>query len=1006
MRLLGEGAEDQRLPLDLRGALLAYLAYADCWLPREQVAFLFWPDTDETSARRNLRQLLNRTKALELTQPLEFQPGLVRWPVESDVAQLRLAVGRQRWDRVVELYGGDLLAGRPAAANAGFGAWLELERDNLRNTYRRAAVRRAEELETGKEHSAAAALLEPLLSSDDLAEEVLQAYMRNAYLAGLRQEALDAYELFARRLADEMELEPLEETQRLAGTVRSAVPLAGAAPRTPRTPPLQIQRPPRLVGREAQLETLLASRKPVVLLSGEAGVGKSRLLEEVAADAAGARCLEGLQSVPFQAVCDLVRAALRRGWDPALLGDYREDLARLVPETLPGGPVAPAEPITARTRLLEALRRCLESAYGRADSGSPAAAAVKGRFHLTLDDLQWADEDTLELLTLLASHGTMRILGTFRRYETTPPLERTLAALRSAGHLQLVELEPLDEEQLRQLMASLMGADEGPERFTRWLHGNTAGNVMFALETLKALFENGALTADTRGWYSELDAITRDYSELEAPSAISDVILRRIERLSQPEVRTLQAAAVVGTGFSPTLLAQLLESSEWEQQDALEALERSGMIQGERFRHDLIRQAVYDALTLSRRKLLHSRAARVLEPGSRKLLDPESWIVLCEHLLAAGDQLGAARAVGRASADLAEMGLLEESRSLLEGVLNRLTNAEDTELAGLDPAAVAHVKAGVAHCLLELGELTLAAEALEEALRGPHTPELQAGALVTRARLHMRTGRLVQAGEDAQRGLELARRAGDRLLELNASSTLAESLYHLGQVERAKEIVEANVTALRSEDLPVALMAQLASLGAILDRLGQHEAALVVHEEAVQRARATGARQQFVNAALNLMECYRDLGRTEEALAMGEEALSLGEVDGANVLRNNLASLLLELGRLEAAEKYMLVNARCADPTLRVLAWTRLVRIYVHRGDAERLSGALDATLEQAPMTEYPVARIAAALCLAEHGTEAQRRRARTLVSHLEPDELPEPHRGDLLRLLSAAGST
>src|SRR5690554_6210552 len=200
------------------------------------------------------------------------------------------------------------------------------------------------------------------------------------------------------------------------------------------------------------------------------------------------------------------------------------------------------------------------------------------------------------------------------------------------------------------------------------------------------------------------------------------------------------------------------------------------MIIGERFRHDLIRQAVYGALTASRRRLLHARAARVLEPESRKLLDAQRWIVLGEHRLAAGEQLAAARAFGRAAADLAEMGLLGQGRALLEDVLHRLTDARALEPTEPDPAALSHVRAGLAHCLVELGELTPAAEMLEEALRGTHAPELLCGALDTRARLHMRNGRLAQAGEDAQRAMELARRTGDRLVELNASSTLAEEI--------------------------------------------------------------------------------------------------------------------------------------------------------------------------------------------------------------------------------------
>src|SRR5690606_24927082 len=101
VRLLGAGAAvgsgrpAADLPPDKRGALLAYLAYDGGWLPRERVAFLFWPDTDEASARRNLRQLLNRVKALTLAAPLEVESRRLRWAVPTDVAAFRQAYARQ-----------------------------------------------------------------------------------------------------------------------------------------------------------------------------------------------------------------------------------------------------------------------------------------------------------------------------------------------------------------------------------------------------------------------------------------------------------------------------------------------------------------------------------------------------------------------------------------------------------------------------------------------------------------------------------------------------------------------------------------------------------------------------------------------------------------------------------------------------------------------------------------------------------------------------------------------
>ncbi|MFA7460079.1 MAG: AAA family ATPase [Trueperaceae bacterium] len=995
VQLLGTGAGGERLPPDLRGALLAYLAYADDWLPREQVAFMFWPDTDEAGARRNLRQLLNRTKSLKLTTALEVESTQLRWPVSSDVAQLRRAVGRQQWDQVIALYSGDLLAGRPAEANASFGAWLDLERENLRNVYRRAVGRRAEELEAQTDHAAAAAVLEPLLAGDELDEELLQAFMRNAYLAGQRSHAVQAYERFAQQLAHEVGLEPLPETRSLLETITSAAPLAGAPARRAPAAPLQVQRPPRLVGRDSSLAQVIAAPTNVVLLSGEAGVGKTRLMEELTERRAAARCLEGLQSVPFQSVVDLVRGALRGGWSPEQLGDYREDLARLVPETLPGTNAPPAEPLTLRSRLLEALARCLESAYG---SGAPGAGAG---FHLTIDDLQWADDDTLELLTLLAHRGRLRVLGAFRRYETTERLERFLSGLHTAGLLTLVSLEPLSEEQVRDLLATLIGAPQGPERFAKWLHGSSAGNVMFALETLKSLFENGVLAEGNDGWRSELDAITRDYSELEAPRAIADVVGRRLSRLSAEGVRAAHAAAVLGAGITPTLLAAMLDCSELAAQDLLEELERGGMLLGHEFRHDLIRQSVYGSLTQGRRRLLHARAAEALTPRTRSLAESESLIVVGEHQLAAGDPAAGARTLTRAATDLQEAGLVTQASTVLGRTLQRLQRGEHGDDAGLpsDHAAVTHVKIGLVRNLIMLGELDKAAPLLDEALRATLPPELRAEALEAHAKLLLRSGRLDEALAAARAAMDLATRHGDRVLAINASTAVAEAAYYLGRLTEALEIVEANVRSLRSEDLPLALASQLTSQGAILDVLERSQEALPAHVEALDIARSLGARHQFVNVALNLLECYRILKRHDEALSVAEEALALGEVDGTSVLRNNLASMLMELGRLDEAAQHCRANLDVEDPTIRVLAWARLVTLSARSGDEGAMREALAGTLEHAHRSEFPVARVSAATSLFDHGDDALRRSALELVAELDPAALEASHKDDVLRI-------
>jgi len=977
VRLLGAGAAGgsgspaEDLPPDKRGALLAYLAYDGGWVPRERVAFLFWPDTDEASARRNLRQLLNRVKALTLAAPLEVESRRLRWAVPTDVAAFRQAYARQAWGEVTGLYRGDLLAGFATTGAAGFDAWLELEREGLRQAQRRALHHAAEERERAGDHGAAADLLAPLLEGDELAEEALQAYMRNAYLAGQRDLALAAYRRFAQRLADELDLEPLPATRELADAIGRAAPLAGAqpAPRPAPRAPLTVQRPPALVAREAETRRALAATTPLVLLRGEAGVGKSRLMEELApgAQARTVRCLEGLQAVPYQPLVELAREPLAQGLDLAPLGDYRDDLARLLPEALPGQRPPPADPSTAKARLLEALARFLELAFPPGD----------GPFDLLFDDLQWADDGTLELLAFLAGRRRLRLLGAFRRYEEGPRLTEALAALASARAVTLVDLEPLDEAGLRRLLAQLMGADEGPPAFSRWLHRSSAGNVMFALETLRSLFESGVLRLEGGAWSTELDAITRDYGELETPRAIAEVVQRRAARLSGAAHRVLQAAAVLGSGLAPATLARVTGLSEWAALDALEELERSGMLAGDAFRHDLLRQSVYRGLPAARRRLLHGRVAHALDAEAQP-------IVVAEHLLAAGELEDAAPPLLRAVERLERQGLADQAIALLE----RSVAAAERERPG--HAVAWRLKAALARVCRTAARPERAMALAEEVLASAPNAAVAAAALETKAGLLLSLGRLEEAERTAREVQAAAEREGLTRLYVQASVLVASVAFHQGRLQEALAITQRNVAELRAAGDEGDLASQLTSLGAVHDQLGEHEAALPAHLEALAIARRLRSRYQQVNVAMNLLECYVGLGRADEGLAVAREALALGTFEGTATLRHNLAATLMDLGRHDEAAEWFEVQVReVSDPTLTALAWGRLARLHHHAGRGAEAQAAARRAVEQAHATDYPVARVSVARSLLELGDASLLDALPGLLAGLDPAALP-----------------
>lgn len=525
--------------------LLYYLAYQRDWVGREELAAVFRPQADDPTARNHLRLLLTRARRLEWATGLEVEAHRVRWPVESDVGQFRSYLAQGRWEQVLGVYGGSLLA-LPSLRLAGFEDWLEGEREVLHEAWKEAASQQAAQL-LPDQPQVAARLLGRVLEADALAEPVLQLYLKSSYLAGAREEALGRFESFRKRLSQELGLKPLAGTLEIVELIRQAQPLSLAGGPAKPSVPLQVLRPPHLIGREDAMQSLRQAPARVVLVRGEAGLGKSRLLGEAYPKGVWIQSQEGLEQVPYFPLIRALRERMERLGQLPELGAYREDLARLVPEVWPGHSPMPLEGESLKPRLLEAL-----------------AQAFSHSSVLIFDDLQWADPATLEWLVFMAQRSTPTLVGAYRSNEVSPALDKTLSALQSGQQLGQVTLKTLDSSALEALLADLMRPAPVAVDFAAWLYQKSGGNPFFALETLRALIEAGTLQVEGRRWQSRLDELSRSYSELEVPVSVQQVIQRRVERLPEGTRQVLEAASVVRSGFSPQLLSAVLGVSEWD----------------------------------------------------------------------------------------------------------------------------------------------------------------------------------------------------------------------------------------------------------------------------------------------------------------------------------------------------------------------------------------------------------------------------------------------------------
>ncbi len=953
---LGERERGRPLPADRRGCLLAYLACDGGWVDRDRLALLFWPEADERAAKRNLRQLLLRVRRLDLAVELEATASAVRWSVPCDVVGFRRALAAGEREGAASLYAGPLLEGFVVHDVGGFDAWLELERQRLHDGYHEAVTRASDAAVSEGRVADAIGMLRRLLETEPMAEDVLQAYLRALLADGRRDQAISAYARFERLLDEELGLTPLAATRALAEAARRGEAVILAGPRRRAVAPFGGRGEAQLVAREAETATLRAAATHVVLVAGEPGVGKTRLLRETWPEAVRIGALEGLDGVPYQPFAAWARS---RPELVAALGPYREDLARLVPDVAPDLTPVAMESEIGKARLAEALARMVDAAGGT----------------LVVDDLQWADAATLETLAYLAARGN-RVVGAFRADEVGPPLRRAIEALRARGAVTVVTLAPLDEEGIRALLADLMRRPDGPPVFARWLWQRSGGNPLFALETLRTLFEAGILREGDQGWETDIDDLTLDYGEIDVPPAVAGVIRRRVERLRETTQRALEAASLLQRPLDPRLLARVTGLSPFAVADGLDEATEAGFLHGGEFRHDLLRQTLATGLPPARRRLIHGVAAEALEG----VVDDG---VVAEHWMGADEPARARVAWVREAAALRGRGLPSLAGEVLERALDRCGHDLDRGF----------LRVALAHAWREAGRV---AEALALAdgvlVSAPENAELRLAAVIAKVSLLLVAGRLQEAERWLDTTIALPALVGDPELRLEHLILRARVAKQLLRSEEALALLEPEVEQLRQRPPGLRLCQLLTGVGALYDDLGRHAEGMAHLREAHDLARVLGARYLQVDIAINLLFCYADQRRYDDAEALARETLALGHYDNMAIFRSNLAAIHFEAGRFgDALEHYRSLQGEVDQPFLRAIALARSAEAHAALGDDAPVRTLLDAALDALSTTDYPVVLGPVAVAVLRRGSGAQRERLLALVPGLSAARLP-PH--------------
>jgi DNA-binding SARP family transcriptional activator len=735
-------------------ALLAYLAVSPGPRERDSLVALLWGDRSDREARHSLRQALS---SLRKAVPGVLTEGTVV-ALNTDAAEIDVAAFERlaqqedvtALEEAARLYRGPFLAGFEGGG-ASFEEWRTIERERLGELALETLGRLlAEQMRRDALERAIQTALR-LLAIDPLQEAVHRTLMRLFARQGRRAAALHQYQQCVGWMRHELGVEPEEETRELYRDLlrrpdtRGAFGLehrsAGDGLEAPLGGGFMVGRGPEIESLRLALEQAQDSGARVVIVSGEAGIGKTRLIQEFTAEACrhgirvlSAFCHESEQPLPFRPWIDALRS--ERSPFVADLADHltpaaRSLLGRLFPEvSLPGEPT-----ITTTDEhglLFEAMGEVIE------------ALVCSKPLIIVLEDLHWADTMSTRLLGFLGRRlGALPILivGSTRPEEAVelPVLDRALAELRAAGRLKDIAVDGLSRAEslaLARTLYSKRNQDPGAiEAMADELWALSDGNPFVIVETVLAL-DSGIPVAR---------------APLLAPS-VRQAVAARLGRLGELARRAVAAAATIGRPFSFRVLQQAAGLDEVGTATAVEELVRRRVLDGVGealdFCHARIRRVAYEEILPARRPTLHAAVTRALESLHADQLDDVAD-QLGHHCLRAGDTVKALMYLKR-FAGIAARGY-----------------ALDTALAALRQAA---------EVVDQLSAVDREWQRLDLLLRQSFVMSIQ--------------GRQGEILELLSSQAERVQRVGDRTLVSEYHFRLAITLFYLGEYEKSRVAAE------------------------------------------------------------------------------------------------------------------------------------------------------------------------------------------------------------------------
>jgi predicted ATPase len=667
-----------------------------------------------------------------------------------------------------------------------------------------------------------------------------------------------------------------------------------------------------LVGRSAEWAKLSeayadsSTHSSIIILSGEAGIGKTRLAEELVAYArskgasvVAARCYEGETQLAYEPFVEGVRPMLAQKQDVHWLENVPEpwlsEASRLVPELTLLHPGLPSPPQLdspgAQTRFFEGLQQVLLAACGSGRSQYPGI--------IFIDDIHWADEATLALLSYMArrlrDHPVCLLLTTRnKQVHSDAGLKQLLVEAQRFSKARVLSLSRLNQATVKELVQSVLTTNPAPrDGLIERLYQETEGLPFFLIEYLTAITK-GVLKAEDTNW--------------SLPGGMRDLLHSHLASVSEIGWQILTTAAVIGRSFDFDTLSQASGRSEEETVTALEELIAQGIVEEVRegtaerglnydFSHEKLRTLVYEEASLARRRLLHRRIAEMLVGRMRGHRETNLLAgQIAHHYRMAGNDPAAAQYYALAG---------EHARSLYAN-REALAYFQSALALGHPTTALLHESIGDMYTLL--GEYSAALKSYETAaaLCDPHalaTIEHKLG------KVYERRGEWEAAEAHFESALHALGEAGPTGERAKIYADWSLAAHHRGQVDKALTLAhEALQLAEEAQDRRA--LAQVHNiLGILASSQNNLEEALHHLESSLALAESLNDASSCAAALNNLALTYGARGEIERAITFAEAALALctsqGDRHREAVLHSNLADLLHNVGRAEDALSHL-----------------------------------------------------------------------------------------------------